>query len=120
VVDDEQSVARILQVILESLGYRVTVRSSSAAALEMFAKKPGKFDLVITDLTMPNMTGDRLAAELLRIQPDIPIILCTGYGESGIAKNAEAIGIREIAKKPFDANRLAGTVRRVLDKANES
>lgn len=80
-VDDELPIARMGSQILDRLGYTVTIRTSSIEALELFRSRPGDFDLVISDTTMPNMTGDRLADELLKIRPDIPIILCTGYSK---------------------------------------
>jgi YesN/AraC family two-component response regulator len=76
-----------------------------------------KFDLVITDLTMPNMTGDKLAGELMNIRPDIPIILCTGFSEKMSKERAEALGIKDFLMKPIVKSDLAKTVREVLDKS---
>ena len=78
-VDDEAPIAKVGGQILERLGYSVTTRTSSIEALELFKAKPDDFDLVITDMTMPNLTGDKLAIELVKIRPDIPVVLCTGY-----------------------------------------
>lgn len=101
--------------ILEHLGYEVTIRTSSIEALELFRHQPNRFDLVITDMTMPNLTGDRLAQELINIRPDMPIILCTGYSEKISAGKAKSLGIREFIMKPFDINELGRAVRRVFD-----
>lgn len=114
-VDDEQDLVDLQKLILEDLGYRVTTRASSVEALELFREKPERFDLVITDMTMPNMTGDTLASELMRIRADIPIILCTGFSESLTEKSALAMGIRAFVMKPIQKRQIAKTIRRVLD-----
>jgi len=119
-VDDEMSIADLGRKLLERLGYHVTVRTSSVEALEAFGSKPYEFDLVITDMTMPNMTGDGLAAELIKIRPGIPIILCTGYSKRISEKSAAKIGIKAFAYKPIVIVDLAKTVRRVLDEAKDS
>ena len=116
-IDDELPLARMGGRILKGLGYAVTTRTSSVEALELFRAKPDEFDLVITDMTMPNMTGDQLAAELMKIRFDIPIILCTGYSKKISARTASDIGIRAFAYKPVVRADLAQTVRRVLDRA---
>ncbi len=84
---------------LESLGYTVSIRTSSIEALELFRTKPNDFDLVITDMTMPNMTGDRLAIELMKIRPDIPVILCTGYSKKISDESALEMGIKAFIYK---------------------
>jgi CheY-like chemotaxis protein len=115
-VDDEQILVDVGKRILEKLGYKVTTRVSSVEALELFRAKPDQFDLVVTDMTMPNMTGDRLAKELIQIRADIPIVLCTGYSE-GIAKeSAERMGIREFVMKPLAMKALADAIRNAIDK----
>jgi signal transduction histidine kinase/ActR/RegA family two-component response regulator len=114
-VDDEHAVAEIIQGMLNILGYRTSARTSSIEALELFRAKPDQFDLVITDMTMPNMTGDKLTGKLLEIRPDIPIILCTGYSEYITKEKGESIGIRELLLKPLAMKELAQAVRRVLD-----
>ncbi len=116
-VDDELPIAKMGNQILEGLGYRVNVRTSSVEALELFRSKPDDFDLVITDMTMPNMTGDELAIELMKIRSDIPVILCTGYSKKISDKNSAAIGIKAFAYKPIVKADLAKTVRKVLDEA---
>lgn len=114
-VDDELPLASMGSLVLESLGYAVTTRTSSVEALELFRAHPKKFDLVITDMTMPNMTGDQLAAEMMKIRFDIPIILCTGYSKKVSDKTASDIGIRAFAYKPIVRADLAKTIRKVLD-----
>jgi CheY-like chemotaxis protein len=97
------------------LGYTVTARTSSIEALELFRAKPDDFDLVITDMTMPNITGDKLAAKILEIRADIPVILCTGYNK-GISDQAAAqIGIKAFIYKPVTKADLAKTIRKVLE-----
>jgi PAS domain S-box-containing protein len=114
-VDDEQEIVRMVQQMLERLGYNVTMRTSSVEALEAFRTLQEKFDLVITDQTMPNMTGEELAKELIRIRPDIPIILCTGFSERISKEKTKAIGIREYIMKPILKSEMANAIRRVLD-----
>ena len=114
-VDDEASIAKMGSRSLESLGYSVTVRTSSVDALELFRSKPNAFDLVMTDMTMPNMTGDVLASELMSIRPDIPVILCTGYSKKITEGMASQIGIKAFAYKPIVKADLAKIVRKVLD-----
>jgi CheY-like chemotaxis protein len=114
-VDDEKALAELGLQILQRLGYHVTTRTSSIEALELFMAQPDKFDLVITDMTMPNMNGDKLADELIKIRPNIPIILCTGYSKKISDKRATEIGIKAFAMKPISKIELAKTVRKVLD-----
>jgi len=96
VVDDEKAIIEITQKILKSLGYAVEARTGSLDALELFKAMPAKFDLVITDMTMPQMTGDALARELMKIRPGIPVILCTGFSENITREKAETMEL-----KPF-------------------
>ncbi len=118
-VDDEEILLKVVQQTLERLGYQVTVCTSSIEALEVFRESMDKFNLVITDLTMPIMTGDKLAGELMNIRPDIPIILCTGFSERMTRKRAEALGIKGFLMKPIVKNDLTKTVREVLDKSQK-
>jgi PAS domain S-box-containing protein len=119
-VDDEAALVEIGRLSLERLGYRVVALGDSREALTRFRQAPGEFDLVITDMTMPYLTGDRLAAELLAIRPDLPVILCTGYS-AGISKErTQALGIREFVQKPLVIRELADTVRRALDASREA
>jgi PAS domain S-box-containing protein len=114
-IDDEPPLVDIGQEILETLGYRVVTRTSSIEALNLFRATPNRFDLVITDMTMPNMTGDKLAKELIAIRPDIPVILCTGYSDMITEQKAKEIGISEFIMKPIVARDLTNVVRQVLD-----
>ena len=118
-VDDELALAKMNSQILEKLGYKMTIRTSSVEALELFKSRPNDFDIVITDMTMPNMTGDKLAAELTKIRHDIPIILCTGYSKSVSDENMAAIGIRAVVFKPILKADLSKTIRKVLDASKE-
>lgn len=115
IVDDEPEIMNLTQEMLEILGYQVAVRGSAIDALAVFRESPEAFDLVISDMTMPGMTGERLAAEMMAIRKDIPIILCTGYSEGMDAVRAEKIGIRKFLMKPISFNDMAETVRNLLD-----
>ena len=114
-VDDEEDLLDMMQRRLERLGYRVIAKTSSLEALKVFEEDPHRFDLVITDQTMPQMTGAELAKRLMRIRPDIPIILCTGFSEVITPEDAKTIGIRAFLMKPITAREIAETVRRVID-----
>ncbi len=114
-VDDEQVLAKMGQNILQNLGYKVVAKTSSVEALETFRAQPDRFDLVITDQTMPHMTGETLARELVQIRKDIPIILCTGFSNVISEERAMAMGIREFVMKPFAIRQIAQSIRRVLD-----
>ena len=116
-VDDEKLLVDIGFQMLERLGYQVTPRTSSTEALEAFRAQPEKFDLVITDQTMPNMTGETLAKELTQIRPDIPVILCTGYSEIPSESKLGASAIRDVVRKPIIVREMANSIRRVLDKS---
>jgi len=116
-IDDEAPIIKMGKRILNGLGYTVTTNTSSVEALELFRSNPNDFDLIITDLTMPNITGDKLAVELIKIRSDIPVILCTGYSKKMSDEAAEKIGIKAFAYKPVEASDLAKTVREVLDEA---
>jgi len=114
-VDDEKTLVDLGRQMLERLGYRVECRTSSIEALELFKNRPDQFDLVITDMTMPNLTGDKLTRQIMNIRPDIPVILCTGFSEQIGEESAKELGIREFIFKPLEMEKLAGTVRKVLD-----
>jgi PAS domain S-box-containing protein len=114
-VDDELVLVEIGKQMLEWLGYEVTIRTSSVEALELFRRKPDHFDVVITDMTMPNMTGDMLSIELMQIRPDIPIILCTGFSERISEEKAKLLGIKAFVMKPLVIRDLANAVRKALD-----
>jgi len=118
-VDDEKALVELGLQILERLGYHVTTRTSSVEALELFKAQPDRFDLVITDMTMPSMTGDEFAAKMMEIRADIPVILCTGYSERISQDKAHEIGIKEFVLKPIIMSDMALTVRKVLDECNQ-
>lgn len=114
-VDDEEPITEMLRQILERLGYQVTARTSSVEALKAFQSQPGNFDLVITDTTMPNMTGIELCRAITKIRPDIPVVLCTGFSETITEEKADAAGIKGFIMKPVSIREMAGVIRRVLD-----
>ena len=114
-VDDEPTLIEVGVHMLEFLGYKVTARTSSVEALELFKTKPEEFDLVITDMTMPHMTGDILAQKLMEIRPSIPVIICTGFSERISAEKARQMGIQGFAMKPLVMEDLARIIREVLE-----
>lgn len=114
-IDDEPAIAKLGKQILESIGYEVVTRTSSIEALEYLKARPNNFDLVITDMTMPKMTGDVLVGELIKVNPDIPVILCTGFSARIDEKKAMAMGIRAFVSKPILKHEIAKIVRKVLD-----
>ena len=114
-IDDEETIVRVGQHMLERLGYQAVVCTSSLAALEAFRQTPHHFDLVITDQTMPHMTGEVLARELRRIRPDIPIILCTGFSHTIDAEKAQAQGIDAFLMKPLAARDLGLVIQQILE-----
>ncbi|MFP4348496.1 MAG: ATP-binding protein [Thermodesulfobacteriota bacterium] len=115
-VDDEATIARMEKQMLERLGYEVTIRTGSIEALAAFQADPEKFDLVITDMTMPGMTGDRLAVEMMNRRPNLPVILCTGFSEQISPEKAASLGIGGFIMKPVVQSELAALIRNVLDK----
>ena len=115
-VDDEDFQADIGKRMLERLGYRVTAKTNSVEALDLFRQTPDEFDLVITDMTMPNMTGDVLAQKLISIRPDIPIIVCTGYSARINPDIIKEIGIKDMAMKPVVMKDIAQMIHRVLSR----
>jgi CheY-like chemotaxis protein len=116
-VDDEPVLVEVGQMMLERLGYQVTTCSSGPAALEVFKNAPQDIDLVISDMTMPKMTGDKLAAALLAIKPDLPIILCTGFSSKVSDDKIAEMGIKALMMKPLAQSDMAFLVRKVLDEA---
>ncbi|MFH1216932.1 MAG: ATP-binding protein [Pseudomonadota bacterium] len=115
IVDDEEAVLRMEKQMLESLGYTVTARSCSLEALQVFQNERKKFNLVITDMTMPSLTGDELARKIMELEPNMPVILCTGYTEKMNEEQAKKFGIREYIHKPLERNDMAHAIRRVFD-----
>jgi len=114
-VDDEPFQLDLGEQLLRRLGYEVVTSQNSPAALALFKDSPRSFDLVMTDMTMPEMTGDLLAAEIKSINPDIPIILCTGFSEKVSNENLSSLKIDALLMKPVVVSELAGTIRRLLD-----
>ena len=119
-VDDEEILAEMAQSMLTRLGYTVTVRTTSLETLATFENQPDAFDLVITDQTMPGMTGLDLARRMLLIRPDLPIILCTGYSSQVSEEQARSAGIRGFALKPMAKADLAALIRKVLDQGDRA
>ncbi len=117
-VDDEEQIVKMEKLMLERLGYEVMTLTSSSEALNLFRMKPEDFDLVITDMTMPGMTGVELSKELMSIRQDIPIILCTGFSEIITEQKAKAIGIGEYVMKPVLKIEIARAIRRALGDKN--
>lgn len=114
-VDDEKLLLEIGKELLESLGYRVETRASSIDALEAFRVQPAKYDLIVSDITMPKMTGEYLAVEIKKIAPDIPIILCTGFSTRLNSEKLIKVGVTKVLMKPLTMNELAVNVRLALD-----
>jgi len=114
-VDDEEAVIRMEERMLERLGYQVTIRTDSIEALELFKTNSDSFDLVISDMTMPNMTGIQLAQKIKNIKANIPIIICTGFSEQLTNEKCQALGINDYLMKPIIIKELAETIRRTLD-----
>ena len=114
-VDDEASLTKMVQQMLERHGYEVVTKTNPKEALALFRADPDRFDLIITDMAMPQMAGDRLAQELMKIRQDIPVILCTGHSARIDEDSAKALGIRAYTMKPLVMRDLATTVRKVLD-----
>jgi len=108
-------VADYLKAFLEQLGYRITVCNDGSSALALFEADPGRFDLVITDQTMPGQTGFEVARTLLALRPELPIILCSGYSSALSPERVTEAGIREFMMKPVSLHDLAPVIRAVLD-----
>lgn len=106
--------------ILERLGYRVTSATDSLDAMRLFSDSPQSFDLIVTDQTMPELTGVELAGKALSIRKDVPILLCTGYSEMVSPETAQAAGIRGFLLKPIRKNQMAQAIRRVLNNEKTS
>jgi CheY-like chemotaxis protein len=113
-VDDEPALVEVGKEILENLGYEVDTSTNGTLALNLFLIAPQRFDVVITDMTMPGMTGDVLSKEILRLRPDIPIVLCTGYSERINEDVAHDIGIRKLLMKPFKMDDLIKILGEIL------
>ena len=113
-VDDEEALTLVGRHMLERLGYEVITATSSKEALDVFFSESERIDLVITDLTMPEVTGIELAKSILAIRPDIPIVLCTGYLNERTEREARKAGITEIVMKPIKLRDLGASIQRIL------
>lgn len=116
-VDDEPMLTELGKESLESFGYRVTTTASAKEALNLFLADPNGYDLIVTDQTMPEMTGVILAKEAMSARPDVPVILCTGHSAVLNTDKVFALGIKSLLMKPLDSDRLAEEVRKVLDES---
>ena len=114
-VDDEPLIVKSCERILSHLGYFVTSSTDPLQILKWFKTEPDNYDLLFSDITMPNMMGDQLSIEVLKIRPDFPIIICTGYSEKISPDKAKQIGIKGLLMKPLGQSELAKTIRKVLD-----
>ena len=119
-IDDEEPIVNMTQQMLERLGYKVETKMIPVEALEKFQSKPDQFDLVITDMTMPKMTGVMLSEKILEIRPDMPIIICTGHSSLIDEEKAKQLGIAAYVMKPIVLTKIAKTIRKVLDEAKSS
>jgi len=115
-IDDEKAILKVNKIRLERIGYQVTIQNNSIEALKLFQEQPADFDLIITDMAMPDLTGDLLAAECIKIRPDIPIILCSGYSEIMSEIKAKEIGISKFVIKPVLINDLSRAIRTTMDR----
>lgn len=116
VVDDEERSVSIMKVVLERLGYNVTAMTSSLKALELFKEDPHRYDLLLTDLIMPQLDGDKLVSEIIEIRPDMPVIITSGFTDTIVNDNFKQISNKAFIPKPFQPQELAKTVRQVLDR----
>jgi CheY-like chemotaxis protein len=114
-VDDNQQLLETGSALLETLGYQVSCHSDPLMALEAFTKEPDKYSLVLTDYTMPKLNGRELYRELIRVRPDIKVVLCSGFGTNISEDSAEEEGFSAFLAKPFETRVLAKTIREVLD-----
>ncbi|WDP87164.1 MAG: response regulator [Desulfobacter sp.] len=115
VVDDEPDIRELTTELLERFGYTVHTYENGQTALDAFSNTAIKFDLVLTDMTMPLMTGVDLAKAILKTSPDLPIILCSGYSKTISKQNAKELGIREFLQKPLKNHSLLAAIRKTLD-----
>ncbi len=117
-VDDENALVEFAGEFLSGLGYSVEAFTDPLSALEVFRAAPDDFHMVISDLTMPGMTGDRLARKVKKIRPDIPVIICTGFSSSMVSENHKEAGIDHVLMKPLNIHELSNEIRKVLDKGD--
>jgi CheY-like chemotaxis protein len=117
-IDDEEDIIEMLEKMLGHFGYQITTKTSSEEALTLFCSEPNRFDLVITDQTMPKITGIELTRKVRELRPDIPVILCTGFSELITEEKLKALGVKEYIMKPIHCKEMAGIIRSVLDEKN--
>jgi CheY-like chemotaxis protein len=115
-VDDEEMIARLAKQSLERIGYQVDVHTDPRRALEAFRQDPQRYDLLLTDETMPGLSGSALARQILQIRPGLPIILLTGHGARTATARQEPLGIRAVVAKPIDVQDLSAVIERALDR----
>ena len=115
-VDDEERALSIIKVVLERLGYKVSAMTSSLKALELFKEDPQRYDLLLTDLILPQMSGDKLVLEIIEIRPDMPVIIISGFTDMIDNDKFKQISSKAFMPKPFQPQELAKTVRQVLDR----
>lgn len=113
--DDDPAIAKLAKTSLELLGYKVELAPDGLQALHIFSAKPAKFDLLITDETMPRLRGERLAIEARRIRPELPIVLCTGHSETVNPESAQKPGIDALLYKPIKPREIGRVIRQILD-----
>lgn len=114
-VDDEPMLTALAMAMLGSLGYLVETKTSATEALELFRNDPHSFDLVITDQTMPEMSGAEMVLEMMSVRPDIPVILCSGYSEALDTELAKSLCVKDFLLKPVNQETLARAIRKALD-----
>ena len=114
-VDDEALIGALVRQALSSLGYRVQPETDPVKALKIFAERPGDYDLVITDMTMPHMAGDELTRKILAVRPNVPVIICTGYQDKVTPDDVVSMGARDLVFKPLDIHEFSVLIRKLLD-----
>ncbi len=118
-VDDEKNIVEMAQEMFSGMGYKVISTMRSLDALSIFKKQPDRFDLIISDQTMPDLTGINLAKAILEIRPDIPIIICTGFSDLIDPEMVKSIGIQEYVLKPYSKMNIARLIRKVLEQSRK-
>ena len=119
-MDDEISIVEMAKRMFERLGYKIETATTPQDALELLRSNPDHFDLVITDMTMPQMTGVKLSEKLMAIRKDIPIIICTGHSSLVDEEKAKDLGLAAYVMKPIDMHETAQTIRKILDEKESS
>jgi two-component system, cell cycle sensor histidine kinase and response regulator CckA len=116
-LDDEEPLVFLVRRMLEHLGHRVTAVSNSEAALKAFAATPAEFDLVLTDMSMPGMSGVEFAEKVLAVRPDVRVVIATGHLQDRDVARARAAGVHDVIQKPSTVEEMAQTVSRLLTPA---